>query len=113
MAETRASTCFTRPSGLHPVPLTRTQANPTCLSNSIGLRYPIVECRRLELLETFDVVEHVRLGFISGSVQLSCRSFGLERREEAFPSPHCPRRCPTGSSSRRCHGPPSKAGTAR
>jgi hypothetical protein len=36
-------------SGLHPVPLTRTQANPTCLSNSIGLRYPIVECRRLEL----------------------------------------------------------------
>ena len=35
--------------GLHPVQLTRTQANPTCLSNSIGLRYPIVECRRSEL----------------------------------------------------------------
>jgi TolB-like protein len=44
------NTAFTfKGNGLHPVPLTGTQANPTCLSNSIGLRYPIVECRRLEL----------------------------------------------------------------
>jgi hypothetical protein len=28
----------------------------------------------LGIVETFDVVGHVRLGFISGSVQLSCRS---------------------------------------
>jgi len=31
------------------------------LSNSIGLRYPIVECRRFGL----NVVEHVSLGLIS------------------------------------------------
>ena len=34
---------------------------PALLSNSIGLRYPIVECRRFGL----NVVEHVSLGLIS------------------------------------------------
>ena len=36
------------------------------------------------IVEALDVVEHVRLGLISCSVQLSCRSFCLERREEAL-----------------------------
>lgn len=36
-------------SGLLPVPWTGTQANPAFRSNSIGLRYPSVECRRLGL----------------------------------------------------------------
>ena len=32
---------------LHPVLLTPSSANSACYSNSIGLRYPIVECLRL------------------------------------------------------------------
>ena len=36
-------------SGLLPVWLTPPYANPACLSTSMGLRYPSVECRRVEL----------------------------------------------------------------
>ena len=38
----------------------------------------------LRIVETFNVVEDIGLGFISRSIKLPCRSFGLERGEEAL-----------------------------
>jgi hypothetical protein len=38
----------------------------------------------LGIVEALDVVEHVGLSLIARSIYLSCSSFGLERREEAF-----------------------------
>ena len=38
----------------------------------------------LRVVEKFNVVEHVGAGLIAGSVDLACRAFGFQRREEAF-----------------------------
>ena len=37
----------------------------------------------LRVVEKFNVVEHVGAGLIAGSVDLACRAFGFQRREEA------------------------------
>ena len=36
------------------------------------------------VVEPLDIVEHVRLGFVPGAIDLSSDAFGFQRREEAF-----------------------------
>src|SRR5271168_1621611 len=69
----------------------------------IGLKYPIVEYRRSDCRI---IIDEVGLGVVPCPVHLrAVRSVSMTGRSS--PSPGCPRRCLTGSLSRRRHDRPS------
>src|SRR5580700_2828864 len=47
---------------------------------------PVADCRMsaFSIVEAFDVVEHVSLGFVTCPIRFACRAFGLQRGEEAL-----------------------------
>src|SRR5438034_9363493 len=49
------------------------------------------------IVEPLDIVEHIRPGLVPGALDFARGALGLLRREEAFHSPHGPRRCRIGS----------------
>ena len=95
--------------GLHPVSLTPRLRVPAFRTpRDLNIRSSNAAFRIIQAFdEAFDVVEHVSLGLVTRPVRF-CGAFARSSaRRRSSPSPHCLRRCLSGSSSRPHRDPTS------